>query len=102
MKVRSKTSLEMNNYDVRDSTYFIHSGEAGYTCVCLVIYILPSQVRQADHRSALDNRCRPTPSCIQREGENNMYNNYDVTGLLTAVWKVITLMSSLLSCLMLV
>ena len=58
--------------------------------------ILPHQVRQSDHWSDLDNRC--ALKLYEQEGCKQHECSYDITGLLTSVWKV-TLRSFGLGCL---
>ena len=47
--------------------------------------ILPYQVWPSDYQSDLDNRC--VWSRYKMRGASNMNIHYDVTGLLTAVWR---------------
>ena len=58
--------------------------------------ILPHQVCQSDHWSDLDNRC--ALELYEQEWCKQPNIHYDVTGLLSAVWKV-TLRSDCLGCL---
>ena len=59
--------------------------------ICYMIYcmgwsILPSHVWPSDYQSDLDNRC-VCEAGTKRRGASNMNIHYDVTGLLTAVWR---------------